>query len=327
MILVTGGAGFIGSVLVHMLAEEGHKDIVVVDRLKDSDKWLNLKDDVVADYIQADELFGPEGESALARVKFIFHMGACSSTTEKDMDYLWKNNVLYSRKLFELAAKQRIPFVYASSAATYGDGEQGYDDRKIEGLLPLNRYGLSKQLFDEWALAQKKAPPFWIGLKFFNVFGPNEGHKGDMRSLVHKAFYQIQHSGKVRLFKSHKDGYEDGGQLRDFVYVKDVCRAMLEFYAASRKKGQGKLSGIYNMGTGQARSFKDLALATFVAMGKEENITYFDMPEELRNQYQYFTQAKMEKFRKVFPKFKFTTLEKAVADYVQNHLATKDGQY
>jgi ADP-L-glycero-D-manno-heptose 6-epimerase len=329
MILVTGGAGFIGSVLVRMLGDEGIRDVVVVDRLGKNENWQNLKGAQFVDYIHADDLFGPLGKNILAGTQVIFHMGACSCTTETDMDYLWKNNVLYSRRLFEWAAQKKIPFIYASSAATYGNGEQGYSDEhsKIQSLLPLNRYGLSKHLFDQWALAQKKRPSFWAGLKFFNVFGPNEGHKEDMSSLVYKAYYQIKDSKKVSLFKSHRGDYEDGGQLRDFVYVKDVCRAMLLFRALSLKKNTGKHSGIYNMGTGTARSFKELASFTFKAMQEKEDILYFDMPKELQGQYQYFTQAEMGKFSKLFPKFKFTPLEKAVADYVQNHLANKVGHY
>ncbi len=324
MILVTGGAGFIGSVLVKELNKRGHDQIWVVDRLESDDKWKNLRGLKFTDYIHADELFSM-GDDFWELVTQIFHIGACSSTTERNMDYLWENNINYSKMLFSIAGQRDIPILYASSAATYGDGKDGYSDEhlKVPTLKPLNGYGYSKQVFDEWVLKQEEKPSFWFGLKFFNVFGPNEYHKDDMRSLVHKAFGQINDNGKVKLFKSHKDGFKDGEQLRDFVYVRDVVNGMLHFME-QRVPGS---SGIYNMGTGKCRSFLDLIKATFLAMGKSEKIEFIDMPLEIRNQYQYYTQADMKKFHEVFPEFKFGTLEDSVKDYVQSYLMAEDPHY
>lgn len=318
MILLTGGAGFIGSVLLKELNKLGRRDILVVDRLRNSPKWLNLRGGQFAHYIHADELFLPENSAWLSKVRSIYHMGACSATTEMDMDYLMKNNVEYSKKLFRFASDRKIPMVYASSAATYGAGEQGYndDETKIHALRPLNPYGYSKQLFDEWVLTQKKTPYTWFGVKFFNVYGPNEYHKFTMRSVVYKSFTEIRDEGKVKLFKSHRPDYKDGMQLRDFVYVKDVVAAMIALVQLNNPKA----SGIYNLGTGKARSFNDLTIATFKAMGKEPKIEYVDMPESIRNQYQYFTEAQMSKLSKVLPDFKFSSLEEGVEDYVKNYL-------
>ena len=325
MILVTGGAGFIGSVLIGELNNRGIKDILIVDRLGDSTKWKNIRNLKYTDYIHADELFLPECSEILEKVSFIFHIGACSSTTEMDMDYLMKNNVLYSKNLFELAKDLKVPFIYASSAATYGDGELGYDDdhEKVPSFKPLNPYGYSKQLFDEWVLEKEDRPAHWFGLKYFNVFGPNEYHKDEMSSLVFKAFHQINETGKVRLFKSHKEGFEDGKQLRDFVYVRDIVNAMIEMMDSKH----ADKSGIYNMGTGKANSFYDLAAYTFKAMGKEKNIEFFDMPMKLRKQYQYFTEANMSKFESLLPEFTFQSLEESVNDYVTNFLMKEDPHY
>jgi len=319
MILVTGGAGFIGSVLVAELNRLGETDIVIVDRLEKSVKWKNLRDLKYREYIHADELFSGDYDDLISETDIIYHMGACSSTTELDMDYLMKNNVQYSKALFQFAATKNVPMIYASSAATYGAGEFGYDDNEEElhKLRPLNPYGYSKQLFDEWVLRETTAKPdHWFGLKFFNVFGPNEYHKEDMRSLVHKAYGQINETGKVKLFKSHKDGFKDGEQLRDFIYVLDVVRVMIELSYTDK----AQFSGIYNLGTGKARSFKDLVLATFKAMGRNPEIEYIDMPMSIRNQYQYFTEANTEKLLSALPGFKFTDLEAAVYDYVTNYL-------
>jgi len=322
MILVTGGAGFIGSVLVKELNYRGYSNIIIVDRLESDEKWKNLRKLDYIDYIHADILFEQSDDSFWENVEYIYHMGACSSTTENDVDYLWANNVLYSRELFNIAAEYNIPFVYASSAATYGDGELGYDDshEKIRSLMPLNPYGFSKHIFDKWIFQQEKKPQKWFGLKFFNVFGPNEYHKGDMRSLVHKGFHQIQNDGQVKLFKSHRPDYKDGEQLRDFVYVKDVVKASISL---GESKDEG-ISGIYNIGTGESRTFLDLIKATFVAMEKEENIVFVDMPENIRHQYQYYTQANMDKLKKALPFFQFMSLEAAVKDYVTQHLQVKD---
>ncbi len=318
MILITGGAGFIGSVLAKKLNDLGHEDLVIVDKLESSTKWKNLRGIKYSEYIHADELFAGEYDDLIAEADLVFHMGACSATTEKDVDFLMRNNVAYTKALFRFAAAKNIPFIYASSAATYGEGEQGYSDdhSKIPSLLPMNPYGYSKQLVDEWILKEEHKPDHWFGLKFFNVYGPNEYHKEDMRSLVHKAFEQIQQMGSVKLFKSHRPDFKDGEQLRDFIYVKDVVQAML-LLADPEKSAH---SGIYNLGTGKARSFHDLVKATFKAMNKEAKIEFIDMPESIRGQYQYFTEADMTKMKKALPEMTFTSLEEGVADYVQNHL-------
>lgn len=318
MILVTGGAGFIGSVLAKQLNVLGHTDLVIVDKLEDSLKWKNLRGIKYIDYIHADELFGGEYDDLIAETDLIFHMGASSSTTEKNMDFLMKNNVAYTQALFRFAAAKNIPLIYASSAATYGDGEFGYcdDHEKVAELMPLNPYGYSKQLVDEWVLKEETKPDHWFGLKFFNVFGPNEYHKEEMRSLVHKSFEQIKKTGSVKLFKSYKPEYLDGEQLRDFIYVMDVVRIMIELADPDKAAD----SGIYNVGTGKARSFLDLTKATFKAMEIPSHIEFIEMPEELRGQYQYFTQADTTKLLKALPGFKFSSLEDSIQDYVRNYL-------
>ena len=320
MIVVTGGAGFIGSVLARELYEQGHEDILVVDRVGKGPNLSNGR----FQFLDADDFFETE-KSFHSRITAIFHMGACSSTTEKNEDYLRKNNVEYSQKIFQLASDLNVPLLYASSAATYGDGKEGYSDDHaiIERFKPLNPYGNSKQIFDLWALEQKKAPPFWCGLKFFNVYGPNEYHKGEMRSLVHKAFGQINEKGQVGLFKSYKKPFNDGEQLRDFVYVKDVAKAMILMW----KKGDLKYCGVYNLGTGQARSFLDLVRAVFISMDKKENVKFIEMPESIKNQYQYFTEAEMGKFEAFLPDFKFSSLEEGVSDYVNNYLSKENPYY
>lgn len=321
MILVTGGAGFIGSILIKELNKEGLHHIIVTDRLEKSEKWKNLLGLKFHEYIHADELF-QRGEHFWQDIELIFHMGACSTTTELNMDFLMKNNVEYSKHLFSIAARLSIPFIYASSAATYGDGKQGHcDNHELSvHLKPLNRYGYSKQLFDVWALKQKEVPIPWFGMKFFNVYGPQEYHKAGMRSVVHQAFEQIRDHSRVKLFKSYKTDIADGEQLRDFVYVKDVCKAMIELSRIKEKQA----SGLYNMGTGQARSFNDLVVSCFEAMNKQIQIDYIDMPLELRNQYQYYTQADMRKFLNLMPHFKFSSLETGVKDYIQNYLMTEN---
>ncbi len=318
MILITGGAGFIGSVLARELNSLGSTDIVIVDKLEDSIKWKNLRGIKFLDYIHADELFNGDYDDLIAETDIIFHMGAISSTTEKNMDLLMKNNVAYTQALFRFAATKNIPFIYASSAATYGAGESGYNDshEKIPALMPLNPYGYSKQLVDEWILKEESKPEHWFGLKFFNVYGPNEYHKEEMRSLVHKSFEQILQTKKVKLFKSYKPQFKDGEQLRDFIYVKDVVRAMIELADPDKASH----SGIYNLGTGIARSFVDLTKAVFSALNLQPQIEFIEMPENLRNQYQYFTQAEVSKLQNVLPGFEFTSLEIGVEDYVKNYL-------
>lgn len=320
MILITGGAGFIGSVLAATLNQHGRDDLIIVDQLDSTSKWLNLRGLRFHEYRESADLFS-NTHNILDQVDFIFHLGACSSTTEMNMAYLMQNNVDFSKQLFLHAVNRNIPIVYASSAATYGAGEQGYsDDQATMSLLrPLNPYGYSKQLFDQWVMKQERKPSHWFGLKFFNVFGPQEYHKGEMRSLVHKAYEQILETGCVKLFKSHRPDFKDGQQLRDFVYVKDVVRLMLEMMNPSAQH----FSGLYNCGTGQARSFYDLVAATFKAMDREVQVEFIDMPPSIRDQYQYFTQARMEKLAKFLPTFTFTPLEEAVEDYVQKHLMEK----
>jgi ADP-L-glycero-D-manno-heptose 6-epimerase len=321
MILVTGAAGFIGSVIVKQLNDLGQEKILLCDDFESGDKWKNLRGLKFDSVVGIKDLFQHPIWKKQVELKAIYHMGACSDTTQLDMDFLYQNNTEYTKRLLTLAAQKNIPIVYASSAATYGAGEQGYSDehKGIPQLRPLNKYGYSKQLSDEWILKQTKKPKVWFGVKFFNVFGPNEYHKGKMSSVVFQSFNQIKAVGGVKLFKSHRPDYQDGEQLRDFVYVKDVVRAMIELIEAGKKKPA--LSGIYNLGTGEARSFHALAKATFSAMNLKERIEFIDMPEELRNQYQYYTQADMSKFKKALPKFKFLKLEDAVNDYVRNHLA------
>lgn len=331
-IVVTGGAGFIGSALVRHLNDIGETHIVVVDDCGTGLKWKNLRNkriativgiDALEEYLEDVALFS---DSPKQKPKAIFHMGACSSTTETDMDFLNRNNVLYSQMLFRFCCEHDIPFIYASSAATYGARESGFSDEHSEvkaPLLPINPYGYSKQLFDHWLLQQEHTPPFWAGLKFFNVYGPNEYHKGGQASVIYHAFNQIQQTGEVKLFESHRSDYEHGLQLRDFVYVKDVVAVCSHLLHDDKAK-----SGIYNVGTGTARSFKDLALAVFAALGKEPKISYIPMPENLRDQYQYYTQADMTKLRKKGKyKAEFMSLEAGAKDYVQHHLTAEDPYY
>lgn len=324
MILVTGAAGFIGSVIVKQLNDKGIENLLLCDHFESGEKWKNLRGLKYDSFVQVEDLFNHPIWKKQGGLKAIYHMGACSDTTELNMDFLYKNNTEFTNKLLTLAATKNIPIVYASSAATYGAGEQGYSDnhKGIPALKPLNKYGYSKQLSDEWILKQTKKPKVWFGVKFFNVFGPNEYHKGKMSSVVFQSFNQIKDVGEVKLFKSHRPDFKDGEQLRDFVYVKDVVRAMIELIDAGKKKPS--ISGIYNLGTGEARSFHDLVKATYAAMDVAPKIKFIDMPVELRNQYQYFTQADMSKLKKALPKFKFMKLEDAVSDYVKNHLAQPD---
>ena len=320
MIVVTGGAGFIGSAFVWRLNQEGINDIVIVDSLSTDDKWKNLVNRRFVDYIHKDNFLRMICDDRVPfDVSAIVHMGACSSTTERDADYLWNNNYLYTKKLAEWSLKRGIRFIYASSAATYGDGTRGFSDdhSKINELKPINMYGYSKHLFDLWLLRNKLEGKI-AGIKFFNVFGPNEYHKGDMTSVIFKAFYQIKETGKVKLFKSYKPEYKDGGQLRDFVYVKDCIDVMWWLF------NNPAANGIFNLGTGKARTWNDLIKAVFNAMGLKTNIEYIEMPESLRNQYQYFTEAQMNKLKATGCPVTFSSLEDSVRDYVCNYLQKPD---
>ena len=320
-IIITGAAGFIGSCLAGFLNEKGYTNLVLVDDFHREDKLANLTGKQFREKIGREEFFEwlfvkkPE-------IDFFFHIGARTDTTEFNYSIHQHLNVEYSQKVWDYCTVQQIPLVYASSAATYGDGKQGYDDNhELPHLLkPLNAYGESKNEFDKWVLHQDDHPPFWTGLKFFNVYGPNEYHKGRMASVIWHAFNQVKNDGVVRLFKSHHPDYADGQQLRDFIYVKDiinVCYWLMEQFAAG--EGQPE-SGIYNLGTGKARSFEALAKATFTGMDKEPDIQYIDMPEDIREKYQYFTEARMDKLKKAGYKEAFYTLEKGVDDYVRNYL-------
>ena len=316
MIIITGGAGFIGSALVAGLNKRGIKDILIVDELGVDEKWKNLRKLSYSDYIEAEDFYEELSAAKIdSDIDAIFHMGACSDTTERNCSFLVNNNYECSKLLAKRAVESECRFIYASSAATYGDGAKGFsdDEEKLNELIPLNMYGYSKQMFDQWA---KKLGilDHIAGLKFFNVFGPNEYHKGKMKSFVVKAFEQINETGKVKLFKSHKPEYGDGEQERDFLYIKD-CVDMTLFFMDNPN-----INGIYNLGTGIARNWNDLAKATFAAMGKEQNIEYITMPEELRGKYQYYTCADITKLRNAGYDKQITTLEEAVKDYVQNYL-------
>ena len=320
MIVVTGGAGFIGSAFVAKLNEEGRDDIVVVDELGTTEKWQNLVKRRYADYIHKDAFLEmAAGDRVPFPVSAAVHMGACSSTTERDADYLVENNFHYTCRLADWALAHGVRFIYASSAATYGDGAQGFSDGEetIRALRPINMYGYSKQLFDLRVLRNGFQDQV-AGVKFFNVFGPNEYHKGEMTSVIFKAFHQIRETGKVRLFKSYKPEYGDGGQMRDFVYVKDCAEVLWWFL------NHGEVNGIFNLGTGKARTWNDLIRAVFAAMNLPPRIDYIEMPETIRGQYQYFTEAKMEKPGAAGCPVAFSPLEEAVGDYVRNHLLQAD---
>lgn len=350
MILVTGAAGMIGSAFVWQLNEEGRSDLLLVDDLGDQQKWKNLVKRRFYDILPIeDALKRLACNSTDFELTAVIHLGACSSTTESDMDFLLRNNFAYSKSLFRACAARRIPFIYASSAATYGAGEQGFSDTLVEGLRPINPYGYSKSLFDQWAMQQVLSPPVWVGLKFFNVFGPNEYHKGGQASVVYHAFPQAQ-QGSIGLFKSYRPDFLDGEQRRDFIYLKDVTHAMSHilkccFREVERMKAtthlhdhsesdtqaffrkESLLTGVYNLGTGKARSFKDLAHAVYHALDPRapKTLHWIDMPEHIKRHYQYYTQAEMERFRLSFGYDRpFMSLEDGVWDYVQNYLMNED---
>jgi ADP-L-glycero-D-manno-heptose 6-epimerase len=315
MIIITGGAGFIGSALAAELNARGVDEILIVDLLGTHERWKNLRKLRYFDYMEADDFAQAlDSDQVEWDVEAILHMGACSDTTETDASYLVHNNYEYTKMLAQWAVDHQVRFIYASSAATYGDGSAGFSDSDpIEPLIPLNMYGYSKQMFDLWAKRTGIADQI-VGLKYFNVFGPNEYHKGEMRSFVLKAFEQINAGGGVRLFKSHRPDYADGMQLRDFLYIKDAVDMTLSFLENS------EINGIFNIGTGKARSWLDLAGAVFAAMNKTPRIEFIPMPEKLRDKYQYFTQADISKLRDTGYRKNTTDLELAVTDYVQNYL-------
>lgn len=315
MIIVTGAVGFIGSCLVQKLNEEGYNDIVLVDDFRSLEKNKNIEKKRFSSKVHRDEFFEWLDKNH-DLIQFVFHIGARTDTTEFDTTLFDKLNLNYTKGVWNRCVAYGLPLVYASSAATYGLGELGYidDHNLVDKLKPLNPYGNSKNDFDIWALQQDKKPYFWAGLKFFNVYGPNEYHKGRMASVILHAFNQINETGKVELFRSHNPKFEDGKQLRDFVYVKDTV-SVCYFLMHHRKD-----SGIYNLGTGQARSFLDLADNTFKGMDKNVKIAFKDTPEDIREKYQYFTEANIEKLRKIGYVEEFYTLEEGVDDYVRNYL-------
>lgn len=322
MIIITGGAGMIGSMIAWHFNQFSHRsDILIVDDIHHPEQWQNMVKRRYMDYLHKDEL--PAFLATNPDVDAIIHMGAISATTERDFNKLLQDNIRYSQQLWHWCSEQQVPFFYASSAATYGDGNQGYDDlADNQHLRPLNGYGYSKQFFDLWAQEQAASahePIRWAGFKFFNVYGPNEYHKERMASVAFHTFNQVQQTGSMKLFKSHLPEYADGMQMRDFVYVKDAAAVLVHFVENHCN------NGIYNIGSGKARAFKDLAAAVMTSMGREPSIEYIDMPQDLLGKYQYFTQATMQKLRdEAGYTLPFHTLEEGVADYVQNYLMQPD---
>lgn len=316
MIVVTGACGFIASCLISKLNQEGFNEIIAVDHFGIAAKEHNLEGKKISQRVERESFFewlDQHGEL----VEFIFHFGAKTDTAEFDKDLLLKLNTNYTREIWNRCINYQIPLVYASSAATYGLGEYGYDDdeSKIPQLQPLNPYGVSKNDFDKWAIKQDKKPFYWAGLKFFNVYGPNEYHKGRMASVIFHAFNQIQKTGKMKLFKSHNPDFRDGEQMRDFVYVKDIldiCTWLMH---------HRKDSGIYNLGSGKARTFRDLVENVFTALNLPSDIEFIDTPEDIRDKYQYFTEANMSKLQQIGYPNSFTTLEEGIDDYVRNYLS------
>ncbi len=316
MVIITGAAGFIASYLLQTLNEQGIEDIIIVDDFSKEAKANNYSSAKYKSAVERKDFIAWFHDCKNAQIDMVIHLGARTDTTEFDSQIFDELNLQYSKDIWQVCSEQDIPLIYASSAATYGLGEQGYadDETKIPLLQPLNPYGQSKQDFDVWVLQQHKKPPFWYGLKFFNVYGPNEYHKGRMASVVFHAFEQIKATGAMKLFKSHHPDYIDGGQLRDFIYVKDIVR-IIEFLMHKKPA-----CGIYNAGTGLARTFNDLAKATFDAMNIPPNISFIDTPIDIRDKYQYFTEATMEKLKAVGYDIPFYSLEDGVEDYVVNFL-------
>ncbi len=318
MIVVTGAAGFIGSVVAGKLIGKGFNELVLVDDFNRPEKLKNHENKSVVDRVDRD-LFDVWLEKHASLVSFVIHLGARTDTTEFDKSVFDRLNLNYSKTIWNSCARHQIPLIYASSAATYGAGELGYKDEHllVENLKPLNPYGISKNDFDLWALRQESAPPFWAGLKFFNVYGPNEYHKGRMASVIFHAYNQIREKGEVKLFKSHRADFAHGKQVRDFVYVMDVADVIL-FLMEQKPE-----NGLYNLGTGEARTFFDLAKATFAAVGVPENISFIDTPADIRDKYQYFTEAEMTKLRTAGFTQPFTSLEDGIGEYVANFLSTR----
>ncbi len=318
MIIVTGAAGFIGSCLVKKLNDEGFMDIILVDDFSDVEKNKNLNNKTFAAKIDREE-FIPWLRENHKMVQFVFHIGARTDTTEFDVEIFNKLNLNYSKAIWNICVEFGLPLVYASSAATYGGGEFGYDDDEalLDKLKPLNPYGESKNEFDKWAVHQEKKPYFWVGLKFFNVYGPNEYHKERMASVIYHAYNQITETGKMKLFRSHHPDYKNGMQLRDFIYVKDVVNVC--FFMMNHRNH----SGLYNLGTGEARSFNDLAKAIYKTISRQPQIEYIDTPEDIRDKYQYYTQAKMEKLKSIGCTDSFYSLEEGIEDYLEEYLIPK----
>ena len=324
MIVITGGAGMIGSMIAwHLNTKLGRDDLMIVDHITHEAQWQNLVHRHYVEYLDRNQLFDFLEDND--EVTAIIHMGAISATTERDFNKLVEANIHYSQDLWSWCTENDVPFFYASSAATYGDGSAGYDDANIDKLRPLNGYGYSKHFFDQWVLRQtpESSPPAWAGFKFFNVYGPNEYHKERMASVAFHTFNQFSETGTMKLFKGTKAGIKDGEQLRDFVYVKDCANIVAHFFSAALTK-KPATNGIYNIGTGQARTFKDLATNVMESMGKDPHITYIDMPADLQGKYQYFTEANMAKLRKAGYNAPMTSLEDGVKDYVQNYLMQDD---
>ena len=328
-IIITGAAGFIGSCMVQYLNEQGYENLILVDDFGVEEKRRNWESKQFSNIVERYNLFDWLQQHE-PKISFFIHLGARTDTTEFDYSIHQELNVDYSQKVWKYCTEHQVPLIYASSAATYGSGEQGYDDKdeQLNRLHPLNPYGVSKNEFDKWAMAEEiKSPPFWAGLKFFNVYGPNEYHKARMASVIFHSYNQIKKDGVVKLFKSHKQGFEDGKQLRDFVYVKDVVNVIFWIMTSINNAERITLkSGIYNLGTSSARTFEDLVKATFAGLDMKPNIAFVEMPEDIRDKYQYFTEAKMEKLIEAGYPYHFTTLEKGVDDYVRNYLS-KDKIY
>lgn len=318
MIVVTGAAGFIGSCLIEKLNSHNFNDIIAVDDFSFAEKNKNLEGKKISQKIERND-FLAWIDNNHETLEFIFHIGARTDTAEFDYKLLEKLNTNYTKSIWRKCIDYQVPLVYASSAATYGLGEQGYkdDESLIPALKPLNPYGVSKNEFDKWAIAQEEKPFFWAGLKFFNVYGPNEYHKNRMASVIYHAYNQITKTGGMKLFKSHNPDFKDGEQKRDFIYVKDVCEVC--YWLMHHRKN----SGIYNLGTGEARTFLDLVKGVFNALSIPENISFIDTPEDIRDKYQYFTEANMQKLVSIGYEKEFTSLEDGINDYVQNYLADR----